>query len=151
LSYLWRETYRDFLPLRVIERISRTWHSPELLSLQVEDPFFFFRTLKDDTGNIIGLITTRKLADVILSLDRLYIHPAYQGTGLGKMLLECALNEFRPVRKLQLEAFKENLRGLDFYFKLGFIITCTKHEQFEGVLLDSIIMEKDLVKPARPR
>ena len=144
LRYLWRETYRGFLPPRVMEEVSSGWHSPEVLSLQVEDPFFFFRTLKDDTGNIIGLITTREFVEGVLSIDRLYVHPAYQGNGLGKMLLECALGEFQSAKKLRLEVFRDNLRGLDFYRKRGFTITGKKQERIEGLLLDSLVMEKEV-------
>lgn len=145
LVYMWEETYGAFLSRRTIEKITGVWHSPELISFQMEDPDFFFGVLRDDDGNdIIGLITVKKSVESVLSIDRLYVHPKCQRQGLGKRLLDYSLDIFPYSGKCRVEVFKDNGKGLNFYAKQGFALVGTKQEKVEDVLLDAVALEKEL-------
>ncbi len=127
LVFMWEETYGAFLSRRTIEKITGLWHSPELISFQIEDPDFFFGVLRDDEGNdIVGLITVKKCVDDVLSIGRLYVHPKCQSQGLGKRMLDYSLGIFPCSGKLRVEVFKDNGKGLNFYAKQGFALVGTK-------------------------
>ena len=152
LIYMWEDTYGVFLPRRTIEKITYLWRTPELISFQMEDPDFFFGVLRDDDGiDIIGLVTVKKSAEGVLSIDRLYVHPRFQRQGFGKRLLDYSLGMFPCSRKFRVEVFKDNGKALNFYAGQGFAVVGTKKDKVEDVLLDAIVMEKELDRRSRFR
>ena len=152
LVHMWQETYGTFLPRRTIQKILALWHTPELISFQMEDPDFFFGVLRDDAGiDIIGLVTVKKSAEGVLSIDRLYVHPRFQRQGFGKRLLDYSLGMFPCSRKFRVEVFKGNGKALNFYAGQGFAVVGTKQDKVEDVLLDAIVMEKELDRRSRFR
>ena len=66
------------------------------------------------------------------SLDDLYVHPDYQGRGIGSALLEKA-KALSPQR-LELSTFQQNVRARAFYEARSFQVTgCTDGRNEEGV------------------
>jgi ribosomal protein S18 acetylase RimI-like enzyme len=142
LSYTWIDTYGHLLSHQAIAKVTAVWHSPENLKAQALDPETYFAVAKDDLGNIVGLVTARKIDPETNYLSRLYVHPSCQRLGIGKRLLEAATTAFPHAKKMQLEVEEENKKGLSFYLKHGFKRLETKSEVVEGVSLHSVVMEK---------
>lgn len=140
---MWIRTYGNFLSRELIEKATGAWHDPRLIISQIEDPDFFFGILRDNGRNIIGM-TTAKITDGTLVIGRLYVHPEHQGRGIGKELLLSAADAFPSIKKIRVEVFRNNSKGISFYLRQGFTETGIRQEKIEGIILDDIVvLEKD--------
>ena len=100
-----RATYRFALAHDEVQ--VRDWVRDSLI------PHYETWVATDPAGQVVGLLA---LDD--LSLEQLYVLPAWQGCGLGSRLLEHA-KQCRP-GGLVLHAFQENHRARQFYEQRGF-------------------------------
>lgn len=84
-------------------------------------------------------------------LRSLYIHPAYQGQGIGTKLLAQASAFADPAKDTYLEVASYNDRAIAFYEKHGFSRTGKEfsEERFR-MKSGSIIPEIEMMRPARP-
>lgn len=79
---------------------------------------------EDDAGRVLGYITTRLNPATRLGwIPNLAVDPAAQGQGLGRALLEAALDYFRAVgmTHAKIETLATNERGQGLYPSLGFV------------------------------
>jgi ribosomal protein S18 acetylase RimI-like enzyme len=141
LSHTWKDTYGSFLSDKTIEKVTTVWHDPEALKAQAMNPEIYFAVAKEE-GKIVGLITARKIDDVTIFMNRLYIHPDYQRQGIGSKLFDSSLEAFPNAKVVRLEVEEENKKGLSFYLKQGFKEVERKTDEIEGEILKSIVMEK---------
>lgn len=51
------------------------------------------------------------------SIEMLFIHPAFRGSGIGKILLQFAINELKANK---VDVNEQNDQALGFYLKMGF-------------------------------
>lgn len=75
-------------------------------------------------GNVVGYITSRlDVEDKIGWIPNLAVLPAYQGQGLGKQLMQAALDNFRKegMKLAKIETLEQNEVGARFYPKAGFV------------------------------
>jgi ribosomal protein S18 acetylase RimI-like enzyme len=77
-----------------------------------------FFVAKDDV-KVIGLCVA-VLYPEKNQLEAIYILPAYQGKGIGKLLWEEAMKFFDPQKETMLEVVTYNAKAIAFYEKLGF-------------------------------
>jgi ribosomal protein S18 acetylase RimI-like enzyme len=78
---------------------------------------------EDDGGQIVGYVTTRlNEASRIGWIPNLAVDPAHQGRGLGRLLLEHALEYFRRsgMEVAKIETLEQNPVGKRLYPSLGF-------------------------------
>jgi GNAT superfamily N-acetyltransferase len=63
-------------------------------------------------------------------------HPELRGAGLGRLLLEHAIAESQAAGapKLRLTVYKENVRAIHLYRKLGFVLSDKNEHEFVGLL-----------------
>lgn len=121
LKSTWIDTYGSYYSPESIEEITSSWHDPKLLAAQIQNPEYYFATAKSEEGNLVGIITARRIEnEQTLQLDRLYILPKYQGKGIGKQLLNKALTAFDGITTVFLEVEAMNKNAIDFYLKQGF-------------------------------
>lgn len=142
LTTTWLDTYGDLLSQVTITTATSVWHSPDLLQKQAQSPDIYFGVAKDRDKKIIGLVTLRMLDAKAAKLQRLYIHPRYQRQGIGRRLLEKAMNFFAGIEKIILEVEKQNQKGFSFYRKQGFKEVEQKQEQVGSESIEVIVMEK---------
>jgi ribosomal protein S18 acetylase RimI-like enzyme len=57
----------------------------------------------------------------LVMLHQLYVHPSFQGEGIGKMLLDEIEDSFPDARTLRLEVEAANTSALAFYRANGFV------------------------------
>ena len=55
-------------------------------------------------------------------IPQIAVHPSYQGRGLGNVLMNSAIEQFRSLgfQSLSLTVTKKNRRAFDWYQRLGF-------------------------------
>ena len=119
------------------------WHSPETLAAEIENERLLFDVAKDEHGAILGLLTAGRPNDEVVYIARLYVLPGHQRQGIGGKLLDACVTGFTGVRTLRLEVEAQNEKGMAFYQKQGFREIARKEEEFEGVSLTVVEMEKN--------
>ncbi len=72
-----------------------------------------------DGSRIIGFIAARKL-DEENKIGAVYILPDYQGKGIGKRLMQKALDWLGNTKKISLEVVTYNKKAVNFYTSFGF-------------------------------
>ncbi len=143
LSETWINTYRSFLPVEVIRKITSLWHSPESLAAEIEDPRFFFHVAKSEHGAILGLMTAGQPGNSVIYIGRLYVLPGHQRQGIGGKLLDACVAAFPDAQVFRLDVEEKNENGLAFYRKQGFRESSRREEEIEGVSLTIVEMEKE--------
>lgn len=73
------------------------------------------RVTKSEEGKIVGFVGAAEQ-----NLEMLFIHPDYRGQGIGKQLLNYALEHF-DIKKVDVN--EANTQALGFYEKMGFVTT----------------------------
>jgi ribosomal protein S18 acetylase RimI-like enzyme len=79
---------------------------------------------ESEDGQVVGYITTRLNRDSRLGwIPNLAIDPACQGTGIGRRLLQAALDYFRSagMTHAKIETLASNERGQSLYPSVGFV------------------------------
>lgn len=77
----------------------------------------------NETGRIVGFVG---VADD--KLEMLFIHPDQRGAGIGKQLLNHAIDEMKIK---YVDVNEDNLQAVGFYEHLGF--TCFKRSELDGM------------------
>jgi ribosomal protein S18 acetylase RimI-like enzyme len=76
-----------------------------------------------DEGQVVGYITTRLNRDSLLGwIPNIAVDPAFQGSGIGRQLMEAALEYLRSegMAHAKIETLVSNERGQAFYPSVGF-------------------------------
>ena len=142
LHETWTTAYSNIYSPEAIEMVTSEWHSPELLTKQVQDSSSFFEVAKD--GNkIVGMCNASLTHEgKVINIQRLYVFPHYQNQGIGSMLIKEAVKAFPKALKVDLEVEKQNHRAFVFYQKHGFKEVGKKVFEVKNVRMPCIIMEK---------
>jgi ribosomal protein S18 acetylase RimI-like enzyme len=121
LARTWHATYDGIYgPGRVAELTAR-WHSPGRLAAQLADPVTTI-LVAEAPGGIVATATVRLEGDVAV-LDRLYVAPDAQRSGLGTRLLDACVALHRGAREMRLEVEPRNEGAVRFYSRHGFVVT----------------------------
>ena len=152
LSETWLHTYGELFSPKTLETVVETWHRPELLAAQIEDPKTYFAVAKQGSA-VIGLVTARRTG-FGLWIDRLYVHPEQQRLGLGARLLAAAGEAFPGSETMGLEVEEDNEKGRSFYLKQGFVEEAREQQRLGDESFAVLVMKKSLrsgLGPDEPR
>jgi GNAT superfamily N-acetyltransferase len=136
-SYL--DTYRGIMPASVLARVQPERMiervRPRLAALAESPPEEAMRLwVVEVDGDVRGYATTEPATDQFLppppgagELESLYLHPSAIGQGLGRALLEHAVDDLRSrgFDLLVLWAFEQNERARRFYERAGWTLDVT--------------------------
>jgi ribosomal protein S18 acetylase RimI-like enzyme len=124
----WIETYpneehgvsKEYIEKRVADRLSEEGikRREDAIQKSYDDPTYFLRIAKDDTGRIVGFIDGH-VKDNECWLDGLYTLKSTHGSGLGQLLWEAYL-PWTNYNDVLLTVATYNDRARAFYRKLGF-------------------------------
>lgn len=140
---IWPHTFEKILSKEQIEYMLNWMYEPEILAQQIQSGHLFFAI--EDEGRAIGFMGVQpKYPDAnSMKIHKIYVLPEIQGKGVGRKLIERAIEESRKegLEKLVLNVNRFN-KAVDFYKYLGFKIT--KEEDIEigsGYLMEDFVME----------
>lgn len=73
-------------------------------------------------NKFIGCVAVRRISDVTAELKRMYVQPAYRQSGIGKKLLEKAIELAKICRyeKIRLDTLNHMTPAINLYKKYGF-------------------------------
>ncbi len=144
LTYVWQYTFHSLLPLSTIKKVTSVCFDPELLASQIENTDMLFLAAKGENAAIVGVTNAVQGNDAVVYVNRLYVHPDFQGQGIGSALLDKIAQYFPSAKKMSLEVVENNAKGVDFYTKRGFKAIRKNQNFIADVILDVIVMEKEL-------
>ncbi|KAF5075060.1 putative N-acetyltransferase YjaB [anaerobic digester metagenome] len=89
----------------------------------------------DYEGMLVGFVSLNEEM-----LAALFVHPFFQGNGIGKQLLQFAMEQSDS---LVLSVYKENKRAMDFYRKQGFEAVQEQVDKHTGMPEVIMVWEKE--------
>ncbi len=144
LRETWHATYSAFIPVADLDTYLDTVYSPaklaEILNADLEDCY-----VAVEDGKIAGWTRLRRDDDNdVFYMISLYVLPGYQGKGIGKLLLDNAVNfalEYR-FEKITLGVMATNTKSIEWYQQHGFAVVRTEPFTWVNTTVDHLIMEK---------
>ncbi|KAI5262793.1 acyl-CoA N-acyltransferase [Aureobasidium subglaciale] len=129
-THVWTKTFGHTVSPADLQKYLNASYSTSAMEADITNPLKELIVATSTTNDIIGftLMTKGSTEPCLASysnhveLQRIYVHPAYHGTGVGKLLaveLE-ALARKEGFEHMWLGVWEENARALGLYGKLGF-------------------------------
>jgi ribosomal protein S18 acetylase RimI-like enzyme len=116
----WHVTYDSIYGVDRVTEITDDWHSIASLKARLVRPNSEF-LVADDGNRIGGMAYAAASSDTsIVILNQLYVSPALQRSGLGRMLLREIEDSFPEARIIRLEVEPANAAAVAFYAQNGF-------------------------------
>lgn len=116
----WHDTYDAIYGQRRVTEITDDWHSLDALKSRLTRPNSEF--LVADDGKQLGGMAYAEAdpAGTSVMLRQLYVRPAFQGRGVGGMLLDEIIESFFDATRFTLEVEEANAKAIGFYRAQGF-------------------------------
>ena len=108
---------REILPLYASVGWTAYTDRPDVLQKGFENSLLCLAAYEDD--RMIGLVRAVGDGQTVVLIQDVLVRPEYQGRGVGRALLEAALDRFRSVRQMQLLT-DDRPETVAFYQALGF-------------------------------
>lgn len=120
LGETWHATYDAIYGRERVDGITASWHAPASLAQGLDRKDVTFLVAEAADGTITGTASVSLSACGAAMLDRLYVLPSRQGSGIGARLLVAALAAYPEAAVAVLEVEPENRRAIAFYERHGF-------------------------------
>ena len=114
-------TYKDILSPEQIDYMMEWMYSPTNLKKQMmEDGHIYYLAFHGDEP--AGYLSIQPEGEHIYHLQKIYVHPNYQGMKLGKMLFQQAIDGIKELHpapcQMRLNVNRHN-KAIDFYRNMG--------------------------------
>lgn len=145
VEQIWRPTYQSILTPEQIDYMVALMYSTETLTTQFEQEHRFLLLYDDATPIGYASYSNTDTAG-IYKLQKIYVHPGYQGQGVGKLFIHHIIDAVKAAGGsiLELNVNKYN-KARFFYEKQGFTIYEEKDIDIgNGYWMNDFIMRKVL-------
>lgn len=137
----WRATYSSFIPEEVQDKVLEEAYSHEEMANRFQSSS---NLAAEENSELMGYaFLTDKKSDKKLFVESLYIHPNFQGRGVGRQLLHNGISMYPQATAVSLTVYKGN-PNITFYEKEGFKIVSENKGNFFGHPVTFVLMEKDI-------
>ena len=114
----------------------------EMLENEISNENICFLTAKLDK-KVLGYIGAYVIGEEIEILN-FVVNGTHQRSGIGTMLFNTLLNEYKQAKTVILEVREHNEKGINFYKKNNFnVISKRKHYYSDGE--DALVMMKEII------
>lgn len=115
----WRESYKGLIPQEKLEEICAMWLAPRNFKERVADKNAAnILALVDD--QIVGHCYALPRENRSILIGYLYVLKSRQRGGIGKTLLDAAINAFPGTLHVELTVLQGNSAAIQFYKSIGF-------------------------------
>jgi GNAT superfamily N-acetyltransferase len=154
----WHDTYDAIYGVEKVTDITDRWHSADNLTRQLRIPLSLFLVAEAD-GQLVGTSKANGFATGDVMLDRLYVDPNAQRSGVGAALLNVMEKAFPYAGSVKLEVEPKNAKAIAFYGKHGFVTVgmtpnCggssgLQAERMQKRLRDGAVSSPLMIRPVR--
>ena len=143
---IWRVSYTEMLTPAQIDYMLSWMYAPETIAREIAEGVLWETAWLD--GEMVGFHScTLETAEQRLKLNKLYLLPELQGSGLGQQLLEHVhtLAAQRGARQVWLQVNKTNARAIRAYERAGYVVE--RSAVFDiggGFVMDDFIMTRSI-------
>ena len=136
----WHATYEGIIPLEVQNNFLKLNYSDESMKRRIEHSIVYVAEVE---GEVVGFANYSKVRDGgKVELAAIYLHPEFQGRGIGTALIQQAVKELDGIKEIYINVEKGNKIGMNFYEAKGFEIVKESEEEFNGHILKQVRMVK---------
>lgn len=115
----WHATYDSIFGAEMVTGITDRWHAVQMLRPQLGGESSTF-LVAERRGAIVGTLYARAACNGSVSLERLYVLPQAQGSGIGRRLYDAMRARFPAAKSIRLEVEPRNAPAIAFYRRIGF-------------------------------
>ncbi|MBD1421057.1 GNAT family N-acetyltransferase [Sphingobacterium chuzhouense] len=139
---VYHTTYTAILSRDQIDFMLRKNYRPEAIQQSMLNGQDFYLIFQQETQPL-GFIALQKKSEDILRIEKLYLLANNQGLGLGKQLIDFAVDqaEERGFSVVELNVNRGN-KAYYFYLKQGFQVIEEVDIPYYGYVLDDYVMQK---------
>ena len=140
---IWRKHYVEIISMSQIDFMLGNMYDAESLQHQMKNGCEFILELVDKIA--VGFISISKKNETELFIHKLYVDTSKHRKGLGKALLDEALQKNKWVTEVRLTVNRQNFKAINFYFKNGFVIeSVADFDIGNGFVMNDFVMLKVL-------
>lgn len=132
----WNATYEGIIPLSIQEKFLDAAYQDEQLEQRLKHSILYVAEVNDQVVGFVNYSPVKE--NGVVGLGAIYIHPHYQGKGIGSAMLTKGIREIDGVKEIMVEVEKDNLSGLQFYQAKSFEVVREFDDHFDGHLLKTI-------------
>lgn len=133
----WNSTYAGIIPSGVQDSFLSQAYSIKTLKKQRRSSNFYVALSNQE---LIGFANYSQVySDNSIHLHAIYLHPEYQGRGIGSALLQIGMNHLSAT-KISLHVERQNNRAIQFYKQKGFHKISEFDDELEGHTIHTIRM-----------
>jgi len=143
---IWRVSYAEMITPAQIDYMLEWMYAPETIAREMAEGVVWETAWLD--SEMVGFHScTLEAAEQRLKLNKLYLLPELQGSGLGQQLLKRvhALAAQRGARQVWLQVNKNNTRAIRAYERAGYVVE--RSAVFDiggGFVMDDFIMTRTI-------
>jgi len=138
---IWIPSFKSYFTEDQLWALFNGMYNTDLLHNTLSNPNYHYYFIYNSKDQITGYVAL-DFSDKSLKIDKIYVHPKLQGTGIGSRILSYLLEEYRD-KRIWLRVNRGNSGAVKLYEKQGFRVI--ERKDFHGpgkYKYEDYIMEK---------